>query len=75
MPSEATNEATRRVWRELGFFCDRNDAEFFVLHAPIFSRMGGFVKYIIPSGAYLRNRTAEENRRLHRPNRRCGTSR
>lgn len=26
MPSEATNEATRRAWRELGFFCDRNDA-------------------------------------------------
>ena len=26
MASEAINEATRRVWRELGFFCDRNDA-------------------------------------------------
>ena len=26
MPSEAANEATRRAWRELGFFCDRNDA-------------------------------------------------
>jgi hypothetical protein len=26
MPSEATNEATRRAWRELGFFCDRNNA-------------------------------------------------
>ena len=26
MPSEATKEATRRAWRELGFFCDRNDA-------------------------------------------------
>ena len=26
MPSDATNEATRRAWRELGFFCDRNDA-------------------------------------------------
>ena len=25
MPSEATNEATRREWRELGFFYDRND--------------------------------------------------
>ena len=26
MPSEAANEATRRAWRELGFFCYRNDA-------------------------------------------------
>jgi hypothetical protein len=26
MPSDATNEATRRAWRELGFFCGRNDA-------------------------------------------------
>ena len=26
MSSEAANEATRRAWRELGFFCDRNDA-------------------------------------------------
>ena len=26
MPSEAANEATRRAWRALGFFCDRNDA-------------------------------------------------
>jgi hypothetical protein len=26
VPSEATNEATRRAWRELGFFCGRNDA-------------------------------------------------
>ena len=26
MPSEATNEATRREWRELGFFYDRDDA-------------------------------------------------
>ena len=26
MPSDATKEATRRAWRELGFFCDRNDA-------------------------------------------------
>ena len=26
MPSEAANEATRRAWRELGFFCGRNDA-------------------------------------------------
>jgi hypothetical protein len=25
MPSDATNEATRREWRELGFFYDRND--------------------------------------------------
>lgn len=25
MPSEATNQATRREWRELGFFYDRND--------------------------------------------------
>ena len=24
MPSEGTNEATRRAWRELGFFCGRN---------------------------------------------------
>ena len=27
MSNEATNEATRRAWRALGFFCDRNDAE------------------------------------------------
>jgi hypothetical protein len=26
MPSNATKEATHRAWRELGFFCDRNDA-------------------------------------------------
>ena len=26
MPSEATNEATRRAWRELGFFCGRDKA-------------------------------------------------
>jgi hypothetical protein len=26
MPSDAAHEATRRAWRELGFFCDRNDA-------------------------------------------------
>ena len=26
MPSEAAKEATRRAWRELGFFCGRNDA-------------------------------------------------
>ena len=26
MPSEAANEATRRAWRELGFFCGRNAA-------------------------------------------------
>ena len=26
MPSDAAKEATRRAWRELGFFCDRNDA-------------------------------------------------
>ena len=26
MPSDVANEATRRAWRELGFFCDRNDA-------------------------------------------------
>ena len=26
MPNEAANEATRRAWRELGFFCGRNDA-------------------------------------------------
>src|SRR5882672_6668075 len=26
MPSEATNDATRREWRELGFFYDRDDA-------------------------------------------------
>lgn len=25
MPSDATNEATRTEWRELGFFYDRND--------------------------------------------------
>jgi len=25
MPSEATNNATRREWRELGFFYDRDD--------------------------------------------------
>ena len=25
MPSEATNEATRREWRELGFFYDRDE--------------------------------------------------
>jgi hypothetical protein len=24
MPSEAAKEATRRAWRELGFFCDRD---------------------------------------------------
>ena len=24
--NEAANEATRRAWRALGFFCDRNDA-------------------------------------------------
>ena len=27
MPSEKTNQATRREWRELGFFYDRNDDE------------------------------------------------
>ena len=26
MSNEVTNEATRRAWRALGFFCDRNDA-------------------------------------------------
>ena len=26
MPSEAANDATRRAWRDLGFFCGRNDA-------------------------------------------------
>jgi len=26
MPSEAANEATRRAWRELGFFCGRDKA-------------------------------------------------
>ena len=26
MPSQATNEATRREWRDLGFFYDRDDA-------------------------------------------------
>ena len=26
MPSEAANEATRRAWRELGFFCGQNAA-------------------------------------------------
>ncbi len=26
MPNEATNEATCRAWRALGFFCGRNDA-------------------------------------------------
>jgi hypothetical protein len=26
MASEATNEATRRAWRELGFFCGRDSA-------------------------------------------------
>jgi hypothetical protein len=26
MPSQATNDATRREWRELGFFYDRDDA-------------------------------------------------
>ena len=26
MPNEAAKESTRRAWRELGFFCDRNDA-------------------------------------------------
>ena len=26
MSNEATNEAARRAWRALGFFCDRNDA-------------------------------------------------
>ena len=26
MPNEATNEATRRAWRTLGFFCGRDDA-------------------------------------------------
>ena len=26
MSSEAINESTRRAWRALGFFCDRNDA-------------------------------------------------
>ena len=26
MPSEAANEATRRAWRELGFFCGRDAA-------------------------------------------------
>ena len=26
MSNEASNEATRRAWRALGFFCDRNDA-------------------------------------------------
>jgi hypothetical protein len=25
MPSDATNERTRRKWRELGFFCNRDD--------------------------------------------------
>lgn len=25
MPSEATNEATRREWRELGYYYDRDD--------------------------------------------------
>ena len=27
MSNEAINEATRRAWRALGFFCDRSDAE------------------------------------------------
>jgi len=27
MSSEAANDATRRAWRELRFFCGRNDAE------------------------------------------------
>jgi len=27
MPSNATNEATRREWRELGFFYNRNDQQ------------------------------------------------
>jgi hypothetical protein len=26
MPNEVANEATRRAWRELGFFCGKNDA-------------------------------------------------
>ena len=26
MPSDATNQATRREWRELGFFYERDDA-------------------------------------------------
>ena len=26
MSNEASNEATRRAWRALGFFCDRNNA-------------------------------------------------
>ena len=26
MPSQSTNEATRRAWRELGFFCGRDSA-------------------------------------------------
>ena len=26
MASEAVNEATRRAWHDLGFFCGRNDA-------------------------------------------------
>ncbi len=26
MPSDAAKEARRRAWRELGFFCSRNDA-------------------------------------------------
>ena len=27
MPSDATKEATRRAWRDLGVFCGRNDVE------------------------------------------------
>lgn len=27
MPTDATNEATRKEWRELGFFYDRNDQQ------------------------------------------------
>jgi len=25
MPNDVTKESTRRAWRELGFYCDRND--------------------------------------------------
>ena len=28
MPSEATNKGTRKEWRELGFYYDRNDSDY-----------------------------------------------
>jgi hypothetical protein len=52
VPSEATNEATRHEWRELGFFYDRDDSS---REWKIQGSRGGLVRFALELERYTAN--------------------